>query len=134
MIEFTVYGDPVGKQAAKAFYNPKAKGRKIIMFSPKNTKDWEQLIRSAAQDHVPDELFDDPLCASVTFYMLKPKSRPKKCLYPDRKPDLDNLEKAVFDALEKVIYTNDSRIVEKHSYKLWGKPRVNIKIEKMEEL
>jgi Holliday junction resolvase RusA-like endonuclease len=127
-ISFTVYGNPVGKQAAKAFYNKK-KGQ-MYKFSPKKTTDWEQLIRSVAQDHVPTSLLDGPLKAAAIFYLLKPPSKAKKCLFPDTKPDHDNLEKAVYDALEKVIYINDSRIVTKHFKKRWGNPpRVEITIE-----
>lgn len=129
-ITFTIYGKSVGKQAAKAFYNPKAK--KMLHFSPKNTKDWEQLIRSAAQEYVPDKLLDGPLSVEATFYLLKPKSKPKKCLYPATKPDHDNLEKALYDALEGIIYTNDSRIVDKTFKKRYGDPpRVEVTIREM---
>ncbi len=132
-ISFTVYGNPTGKQAAKAFYNPKAK--KMFHFSPKKTTDWEQLIRSAAQEFVPEKLLDGPLKASAVFYLLKPPSKPKRCLFPDTKPDHDNLEKAIYDALEKVIYVNDSRIVTKQFKKRWGNPpRVEITIGAETEL
>ncbi len=127
-IAFTIYGNPVGKQAAKAFYNPKAK--RMYKFSPTKTKDWEQLIRSVAQDHVPKKLLDCPLSVEATFYLLKPRSKPKKCLYPDTKPDHDNLEKALYDALEGIIYTNDSRIVRKTFEKRWGNPpRVEVEVK-----
>lgn len=131
MITFTVYGNPIGKQAAKAFYNPKTKH--MHKFSPKKTADWEQLIRSVAQDHIPDKLLDGPLKVSAVFYLLKPESRPKKCRYPDRKPDHDNLEKALYDALEGIIYTNDSRIVEKTFRKCYGhSPGVEVTIREIQ--
>ena len=125
-IEMTIFGNPAAKQAAKAFYNPKAK--KMIKFSPTKTKDWEQLIRSVAQDYRLEELLDCPLTVETVFYFLKPKSRSKKCIYPDRKPDHDNLEKAVFDALEGIIFTNDSRICEKRFRKFYGDPPRALKL------
>lgn len=42
-------------------------------------------------------------------------------VFKHTKPDLhDNLCKAVFDALEGVLYDNDSRICELHSRKIYG--------------
>ena len=52
----------------------------------------------------------------------------------NKKPDLDNYEKAILDALEGIVYTNDSLVVEKHSRKLFGDPnRIDITIKTMEE-
>jgi len=126
-IKFTVYGNAVAKKAPKMFLNPKTK--RPMAFKDKSTRDWENAIRTVAQDHVPKNLLDGPLYAKVTFHILRPKSKPKKVLYPDTKPDLDNLEKSLFDALEGLIFVNDSRIVEKHIEKVYGDPpRVDIEV------
>jgi Holliday junction resolvase RusA-like endonuclease len=130
MIKFTVFGKPVGKQAVKHYFNQKSK--KMIGYSPSKTKDWQELIAIQALQHRPQRLLDCPLSVSATFYLIKPKSRRKKDLYPDRKPDHDNLEKALYDALEGIIYINDSRIVEKYFCKKWGDPpRVEIEIKEL---
>lgn len=102
-------------------------------YTPKSTRDWEELIRYQALAHRPPKLLDGPLSLEATFYLVRPKSKPKKRLYPDTKPDLDNLEKAVCDALEGLIYVNDSRIVDKVVRKRYGDPpRVEVGIREEE--
>ena len=64
-------------------------------------------------------------CLSI-FYKKYPKamSKKKRAENPwwDTKPDSDNLEKFLFDVLEKQasIIENDSRICAKLCFKLWG--------------
>ena len=61
-----------------------------------------------------------------------PKSKKKSDLFPCWAPDLDNYCKAFLDALEGLIFINDSRIVDIHLKKLWGDPpRVEIAIGEM---
>lgn len=128
-IRFTVYGDAVPKARARTVRLPNGK---IKSFTPKKTARWEDVIRLTALEHRPEKLLDGPLALEATFYRLKPKSKPKKCKYPDTKPDLDNLCKSVTDALEGVIYTNDSRFVDKVLKKRWGDPpRVEIVIREV---
>ena len=125
-ISFVAYGSPVPKARARTVRT--ASGR-TVTYTPKQTASWEESVKIQALKHRPDKLFDGPLSLEVTFYLLKPKSRPKRERYPDRKPDLDNLVKSVKDALEGVIYTNDSRIVREVVTKLYGDPpRVEITI------
>ena len=56
------------------------------------------------------KLIDGPVSVSVSFYLKRPVSKPD-ALYPDTKPDLDKLCRALGDALEGVVITQDSRIV-----------------------
>lgn len=108
-IKFTVYGEAVAKARARVV----RRGNKTMSFTPSKTVKWEDAIRDTALDYLPEKLFDGPLSLECIFYRMKPKSKSKKCLYPDTKPDLDNLCKSVTDALEGLIYTNDSRFVDK---------------------
>jgi len=125
-VEFTVYGIPVAKARARTVRLPNGT---IKSYTPKKTASWEEAIRTTALEYIPSTLFDGPLVLEATFYRLKPKSKPKKHLYPDTKPDLDNLCKSVTDALEGIIFTNDSRFVDKILKKRYGEPpRVEIKI------
>ncbi len=110
-VSFTVYGFAAGKGSTTAFYSPKQK--RTFTHSPKSTQNWERLVKDVAQQHVsPDGLLDGPLQMQLRFYLPKPKSAPKtKRTWPDKKPDLDKLIRAVGDALTGVLYTDDARIV-----------------------
>ncbi|WFA75682.1 RusA family crossover junction endodeoxyribonuclease [Streptococcus suis] len=96
--------------------------------------------------------FDGPIKIDMTFYMPapksiseppKPRSKAKKVqeyddfvnerIYVDKKPDLDNLEKAVYDSISKAgnVWTDDNIIVEHTTRKLYSpRSRIEIEVEK----
>lgn len=110
----TIYGVPIGKARARTVRLPNGM---ISSYTPKKTRSWEESIKLQAVQTRPEQLLDGPLACQIVFYLPRPQSRPKRDLYPDKKPDLDNLAKAVFDALEGVVYAQDSRIVTKVLHK-----------------
>jgi crossover junction endodeoxyribonuclease RusA len=54
-----------------------------------------------------------PLCALLNFVLTRPKSAPKKSTPAAiRNPDLDKLQRAVFDAIKSAgVYQDDSQVV-----------------------
>jgi Holliday junction resolvase RusA-like endonuclease len=68
---------------------------------------------------------EDPLIMDVTFFIPIPKSYSKKKTeeirgeYSTARIDLDNLEKSVYDALNGVLYKDDSQIVMHTVCKRW---------------
>lgn len=129
-IRFTVYGQPVAKARARTFATAAGK---VGSYTPRATREWERWIREEAGKHRPPQLLDGPLVLEATFYVLKPKSSPRRRQYPDTKPDVENLGKAVCDALQGLIYVDDSRIVEEILRKRFGDPpRVEIAIRAAE--
>ncbi|WP_250504872.1 RusA family crossover junction endodeoxyribonuclease [Bowdeniella massiliensis] len=80
--------------------------------------------------------YDGPVAVSVTFHLPRPKS--VKRPWPSVKPDLDKLQRAIGDALAPrtgpKILTEDSRIIEWHSYKRYaeGEPGVLITISQLD--
>lgn len=78
----------------------------------------------------------------LKFFKSYPKSFSKKKqllaetghLRPTNKPDIDNYEKLVFDALKGVLYVDDGLVVSCKSEKYYSiKPRVEIKVWYYEE-
>lgn len=57
-------------------------------------------------------LADGPLAMRLGFALFRPKSAPKRVRFPATRPDLDNLAKAVKDALRGVCYRDDAQIVQ----------------------
>lgn len=125
IIKFIIPGVPVAKARARIT-------KAGFAYTPAKTLQWENWIKFVAYKHKPKILLDCPLEIDTIFYLPKPKSR-KKHKYPDVKPDGDNLEKSIFDAMESIMYTNDSRIVKKSFIKLYDEnPRVEITIKPLE--
>jgi len=86
-------------------------------YTPKRTADYEKAIA----DHYKaegGELFVGPIEVKLIFQMPVPKGFPKKVhkqiedgtLKHTKKPDIDNLAKAVLDALNEVAFSDDSHI------------------------
>ncbi len=128
-VRFVVYGEAAGKGSVTSRYVP-GRGR-TFSHHPKKTVNWEALVKRVAQDHVPmGGLLKGPLEAGLRIYLLKPASKPKKCVWPEWKPDIDKLVRAVFDAMTGVIYANDAQIVRVvELFKAYGDPpRVEVMV------
>ena len=79
-------------------------------------------------------LYAEPLKLDVTFFFTIPKSYSKKRrdemdgTFKSNRPDLDNLEKAVYDSMNGVLYVDDSQIVEHTTRKIWVKENARIEV------
>uniref|UniRef100_A0A6H1ZA86 Putative endodeoxyribonuclease n=1 Tax=viral metagenome TaxID=1070528 RepID=A0A6H1ZA86_9ZZZZ len=92
-------------------------GKFIHTYTPKKTKEWERTVKMRAAKYKPAKPFEGAVTITLCFYLLRPKSLSKKVLFHIKKPDGDNLGKAVLDALEGDFYKNDSQIVRAAVYK-----------------
>ena len=89
-------------------------------YTPKKTKDYEQLIRNSymAQDGKFFER-DIPVQITIKAYKKPPKSTTKKNLKLIEqglflwvnKPDIDNICKSVLDALNGIAYADDGQVI-----------------------
>ena len=72
----------------------------------------------------------------VTFYVVRPKSAPKRVRYPTTRPDLDNYLKTLLDALDKFAFPDDAQIVNIHAKKAFAAvgtpPRIEFILEREE--
>lgn len=92
----------------------------MITHANKKTETWRADIRNAAREHAPDQLWRGPVFVAVRFELSKPKSIPKKTVWPIKKPDLDKLARAVLDALTDVIWKDDSQVTTLSVAKCYG--------------
>jgi len=89
------------------------------IFTPKTTEAYEKEIRAAWIRQNGDKPEAGPLRVRVYFGLPIPKSETKanklqmvlRKVFPIKRPDLDNLVKAVLDALNGVAYSDDCQIV-----------------------
>ena len=106
MIRFRVYGTPVPQGSMKHIG-----GGRVIHTAAGKLKRWRAEIERVAVEVGRNRPAIDGACMiDVEFILERPKSR-RKALFADRRPDLDKLQRGVGDALESVLYTQDSRVV-----------------------
>jgi len=134
----------MGKVKVTINIPPQPKGRPRLSnghaYTPQKTRDYEEAVKLIARTQIKRPLSGE-IRASVNFYVQTPKSWSKAKfqlaergqIRPAVKPDIDNLAKAILDALNSGIgYNDDKQIVELHLQKFYsGRPRTEIELEEI---
>ena len=124
---FTIPGDPIGKERPRV-----VKGH---AYTPAKTKAYEDKVRWCfKQAH--GKLIEGPVAVAITAYHAIPRKASKAvreamesgARLPLKKPDADNIAKAICDALNGIAYKDDSQIVALLVFKRFGEPRVEVNI------
>lgn len=71
--------------------------------------------------------FEEPLALAIIFTTVRPSGYRKFETMPWKRPDLDNMEKPVLDAIDGIVFHDDAAFVEKHQYKVFG-PREQVEL------
>ena len=113
------------------------------IYTPKTTASYEKKIRDAWVKANGDKPQEGPLVARIHFGLPVPRSETKarkrlmltRQAFPTKKPDLDNLCKAVMDGLNGVAYKDDNQIVTLLTRKFYAEvPYIRIIIHEQEAL
>ena len=125
MVTFEVPGDPHGKGRPKFA----RRGNFVQTYTDKKTASYEDLVRFHANIAMVDLA---PIEGAVAVYiyikLAVPKSYSKKrteaCLSglerPTKKPDWDNVAKSICDAMNGIVYMDDTQIVDAHVTKVYA--------------
>lgn len=121
-MKFIVEGKPQGKARARTFYN-RQRG-KMQSMTPQNTVDYENLVRWSYKAAGGTYYDKTPLNVSVraiydipvSFSKVMRKSATEGKIKPCKKPDSDNIAKAILDALNGVAYRKNYFIVNPLAY------------------
>lgn len=134
-IEFNACGIPKAQPRAKACI----RGKRAGVYDPGTADDWKSIVRAAAKEVWSGAPLVGPVRVHLWFFLPRPKSHfGKKGLkdsapkFVATKPDLDNLEKSVLDALTNVgMWRDDSQVVAVSKEKRYteSQPYAWVKIE-----
>lgn len=111
---FEIPGEPRGKG------RPRFSRRSGAAYTDKKTAAYENLVAVAYRAKYPDALpIETAVVLTATAYMSIPKSTSKKRraamlageIRPTKKPDIDNVLKAVLDGLNGLAFRDDSQVV-----------------------
>ncbi len=131
LISFRVHGLPIPQGSTRVWM---VKGRPITTSSAKGLSGWRRLVADVAQNYAPAEPWVGPVGIELHFGLPKPKSAPKrKRVWPDKRPDLDKLTRAVLDALTYVVFADDSQVIEIRASKDYGAPGVVVEVRRILE-
>ena len=133
-VEFTVPGIPVGKGRPRFMKNGHT-------YTPEKTREYENKVVQCWKCQSGKGFADGiPLRATVTAFFTVPKSMSKKKAATldwtphIKRPDADNVAKAILDALNGHAYNDDSAIslLTVRKYQTTGASRVEVTIEEAE--
>ena len=124
-IHFQVEGDPKGKGRPRF----SRVGSFTKVYTDKQTLTYEALIATFAKQAMGGtEPLKTPL--SVFLYVRLPipqsysKKRREACLngseLPCKKPDIDNIAKTYLDAMNGIIFVDDTQVIDLHVKKLYA--------------
>jgi Holliday junction resolvase RusA-like endonuclease len=135
MISFTIPGEPQGKGRARV---GRVAGH-ARMFTPAKTLAYEGLVATLAQEAMQSQPPIRGACSIVVecvFGMPKSMSKRDRAaamagdLRPTKKPDGDNVLKAVCDGLNSVVWVDDVQAVDQRVLKVYGEtPCVRVMVE-----
>lgn len=127
--QFRIKGEPIGKGRPRArLVTPKGKKPFISMYTDSQTRDYEDMVKRLAQyamlGHPPIERAVE---LNVTIYIQIPDTWPQwkrdaasgQEIMPTTKPDISNVVKSIEDAMNGVVYKDDSQIVSTDTVKLF---------------
>lgn len=139
-LHFEIIGEPRPKQSARFYHT----GKFIKSYQTQTVKNEESNVKMQVIAQLPADFAITQNAIRVTklHYVFSPLKTMRKSdlkaieagelVYKATKPDLtDNLNKGVFDALQGIIYANDSQIISMDNVKkIYGlRPRVEIELE-----
>lgn len=136
-VHITVFGEPRPKQRPR--FQRTRYGVKT--FTPEETVEYENLVRWTYAQKYPHTKLEGQITAMIIAYFPIPESTPKKkrerMMFDDvphsKRPDIDNVVKAVLDALNKIAYDDDGQVCELTARKFYSSyPRLELYLEEME--
>lgn len=134
MIRFTVPGQPVGKGRPRIG----KVGQHARMFTPAKTANYEDSVRYAAHQAMGGGLpllgparvrLDIVLQIPASWSARKQQRAVDGAEHPTTKPDIDNIEKAIFDACNGIVWRDDVQVVHVEKWKRYGRaPGVTVHV------
>lgn len=125
LMTYMVEGNPIGKGRPKFA----RRGNFVSTYTPTKTRDYETVIKEAAKKAMgSNELLKTPVTVAIYITVPIPQSYSKKrteaCLKdierPIKKPDIDNIAKCFLDAMNDVVYKDDTQVLTLHVTKVYG--------------
>ena len=133
-LKFEVPGSPIGQGRPKfSTINGHAKA-----YDPEKSRNYKAYVKLLATQAMREQGFtmiDGPCCLDILAFFEVPKSKSKKFRQaalegrerPTKKPDADNIVKAIQDALNGLTYKDDAYIVNLGCQKFYSdNPRVEV--------
>lgn len=124
-MKLTILGKPLAKKRPRFT----RRGKHVITYN--SQKDEMDYTKAVIKSQYSGKPLSGALSCSIIFYMPTPKSRKGEHWHCIR-PDIDNLEKFIFDCLNGIVWIDDCQVSEVYKRKIYSdNPRTEITIDKL---
>lgn len=139
MVKLVFNIEPQSQLRPRAAYT---RSHHIVVYDPKTTHEYKQRLRQLAQKQYTQPALTTALKVDVSFFRpvqrsISTKERARRISGEHRpvvKSDIDNYIKALFDALNGVVWQDDKQIVDLVAHKFYSdKPRIEIEVAPVDE-
>lgn len=118
-VAFVIPGTPVGKGRPKFA----RRGNFVTAYTPEKTASYENLVKMAAAKAMAGrQIIIGAVCVGIHLFVTPPASWSQKKqreaisgaggVYPTSKPDVDNVIKGIFDAMNEIVWKDDKQVVD----------------------
>lgn len=144
---FHIVGEPKGQPRPRAFARKMGARFVARVYNPDVADEWKERIKSAIFQQSPRTFSDQPSSGAFAVHMHFQFQRPKSHLTSKgilktgalfehvKKPDADNLAKAVLDAISDTqrVWVDDAQVVQLAVSKSWtsGESGLQLEIESL---
>ena len=113
------------------------RGGHTRVYDPSKVKTYKNSVRKFLEDYPIKRFSDVELDVKVKFYLpvqksISKKERERRLSHekrPDKKPDIDNLQKSLLDALNGIVWDDDAKITHIEAWKFYSeKPHTEIEV------
>lgn len=138
-LTFEIPGEAVAKGRPRVVTSH---GRNLT-FTPEKTKNFENLVKLMYVNQCKNQKLEGSISATIHVFHSIPKSTSKKnrnCWLMGRhpvtkRPDTDNIAKAVLDSLNGLAYNDDSQVAELYVTKEYSdRPRTMVILREIDNL
>lgn len=138
MLEIVIPGKPIAKKRPRFA----RRGRFTTTYSAQETEESKIMAQIISLLGEKWEPIKGPLSMSFIFEFERPKThygtgknagilKGSAPVFHIQKPDLDNLKKFYLDAMNELVFKDDSQVVDITAKKMWGSEgKTSVKIEK----
>jgi Holliday junction resolvase RusA-like endonuclease len=116
-IAFVIPGTPVGKGRPKFA----RRGAFVTTYTPEKTASYENLVKVKAEEAMQGRpIIDGAVAVQICLFVTPPASWSLKkqraaldhVTMPTAKPDVDNVIKGIFDAMNEIVFRDDKQVVD----------------------
>ena len=124
-VAFVIPGTPVGKGRPKFA----RRGNFTVAYTPEKTASYENLVKLAASGAMAGRPpMEGAADVSIALFVTPPASWSQKKqrsallghLFPTSKPDMDNVIKGIFDAMNGIVWQDDKQVVSLRVFKRYS--------------